>query len=219
MPDQYIVLLVPPPAHPLCSLFCSAIMTEYDYSEEGYRRYMATQHRIAKWTEDTANCASQFQSPFIPASGARTARTASSYRPLPARRNSHSGTAHTAANFNFGRGGTTYHYSQAPPSSSRHHAPTPPPLITRRSQTHPSPSQSSRYSSSSRPVQQPSPSATSPSRHSSGHSSSHRHHHHRHQSNNSPTYVIETPAPSKHYTNGYVIVPPGYGQVRVVVCR
>jgi len=186
-------------------------MTEYDYSEEGYRRYMATQHRIAKWTEDTANCASQFQSPFVPGSEARTARTTSSYRPLPARRHSHSRTVHSAANTNFRRGGTPHHYSQAPPSSSRHTAHAPPPLITRRSQAYSFHGQSSHYSSSSRPVQQPTSYATSPSRHSSGRSSSHRHH-----QSNSPTYVIQTPAPSKHYTNGYVIVPPGYGQVRVV---
>ncbi|KAJ6615774.1 hypothetical protein B0H10DRAFT_2039599 [Mycena sp. CBHHK59/15] len=28
-------------------------MTEYDYSEEGYRRFQETQHRIANWADDT----------------------------------------------------------------------------------------------------------------------------------------------------------------------
>ncbi|KAJ7509036.1 hypothetical protein B0H11DRAFT_1361150 [Mycena galericulata] len=42
-------------------------MTEYDYSEEGRRRYVATQNRIAKWVHQTES-APTLKSPFTPRS-------------------------------------------------------------------------------------------------------------------------------------------------------
>ncbi|KAJ7261056.1 hypothetical protein C8J57DRAFT_1336951 [Mycena rebaudengoi] len=43
-------------------------MTEYDYSEEGYRRFQQTQNRIANWVDKTEQHAPQFKSPFVPRS-------------------------------------------------------------------------------------------------------------------------------------------------------
>ncbi|KAF9257860.1 hypothetical protein L218DRAFT_83478 [Marasmius fiardii PR-910] len=39
-------------------------MTEYDYSEEGYKRYMENQQRISRWVNDTNSHSSEFKSPF-----------------------------------------------------------------------------------------------------------------------------------------------------------
>jgi len=44
-------------------------MTEYDYSPEGYERYMATQSRVSNWVNSQAQCAHQYQSPFVPRNG------------------------------------------------------------------------------------------------------------------------------------------------------
>ncbi|KAJ3838643.1 hypothetical protein EV361DRAFT_146327 [Lentinula raphanica] len=55
-------------------------MTEYDYSPEGYQRYLDTQRRISRWVENTNAYASQFRSPF----GYRTEPSSSSRsRPNP----------------------------------------------------------------------------------------------------------------------------------------
>ncbi|KAJ7239252.1 hypothetical protein C8J57DRAFT_1372728 [Mycena rebaudengoi] len=43
-------------------------MTEYDYSEEGYRRFQQTQNRITNWVDKTEQHAPQFKSPFVPRS-------------------------------------------------------------------------------------------------------------------------------------------------------
>lgn len=39
-------------------------MTEYDYSPEGYQRYLETQRRISKWVDNTNAHAPEFRSPF-----------------------------------------------------------------------------------------------------------------------------------------------------------
>ncbi|KAF5358592.1 hypothetical protein D9758_007714 [Tetrapyrgos nigripes] len=39
-------------------------MTEYDYSPEAYQRHMDTQHRIAKWVDNTNAHAHEFRHPF-----------------------------------------------------------------------------------------------------------------------------------------------------------
>jgi hypothetical protein len=43
-------------------------MTEYDYSPEGYERYMATQTRVSKWVHEQTTNHRQYQSPFVPRS-------------------------------------------------------------------------------------------------------------------------------------------------------
>ncbi|KIK55444.1 hypothetical protein GYMLUDRAFT_76523 [Collybiopsis luxurians FD-317 M1] len=39
-------------------------MTEYDYSPEGYQRYLDTQRRISRWVDDTNAHSSEFRAPF-----------------------------------------------------------------------------------------------------------------------------------------------------------
>ncbi|KAJ6577675.1 hypothetical protein B0H19DRAFT_1062265 [Mycena capillaripes] len=43
-------------------------MTEYDNSPAAYASYQRTQRRIANWADDTAQCAPQYKSPFVPRS-------------------------------------------------------------------------------------------------------------------------------------------------------
>ncbi|KDR84929.1 hypothetical protein GALMADRAFT_300678 [Galerina marginata CBS 339.88] len=45
-------------------------MTEYDYSPEGYERFLATQNRIANWVDQTEQSRPQFEHPFQPGSAA-----------------------------------------------------------------------------------------------------------------------------------------------------
>ncbi|KAJ3997050.1 hypothetical protein F5050DRAFT_1486659 [Lentinula boryana] len=60
-------------------------MTEYDYSPEGYQRYLDTQRRISKWVQNTNAHASEFRSPFgirsEVSSGVRTSTTSSKSKP------------------------------------------------------------------------------------------------------------------------------------------
>lgn len=39
-------------------------MTEYDYSEEGYKRYLETQQRISRWVDNTNSHSNEYKSPF-----------------------------------------------------------------------------------------------------------------------------------------------------------
>ncbi|KAJ7304855.1 hypothetical protein DFH08DRAFT_902915 [Mycena albidolilacea] len=43
-------------------------MTEYDSSPAAYHQFRRTQQRISNWADDTAQCAPQYKSPFIPRS-------------------------------------------------------------------------------------------------------------------------------------------------------
>ncbi|KAF8144362.1 hypothetical protein K438DRAFT_1992910 [Mycena galopus ATCC 62051] len=43
-------------------------MTEYDSSPAAYQQFHRTQQRITNWADDTAHCASQYKSPFVPRS-------------------------------------------------------------------------------------------------------------------------------------------------------
>lgn len=64
-------------------------MTEYDYSPEGYARYLATQNRVSNWVTDQASRAQQYSTPF----GARSVSTPPSdyyQRPSSGRRRSSS---------------------------------------------------------------------------------------------------------------------------------
>ncbi|KAJ3732394.1 hypothetical protein DFJ43DRAFT_306794 [Lentinula guzmanii] len=60
-------------------------MTEYDYSPEGYQRYLDTQRRISKWVQNTNAHASEFRSPFgirsEVSSGVRTLTSSSKSKP------------------------------------------------------------------------------------------------------------------------------------------
>ncbi|KAJ7260495.1 hypothetical protein B0H12DRAFT_1231769 [Mycena haematopus] len=66
-------------------------MTEYDSSPEAYHQFQRTQQRIAHWADDTAHCASQYKSPFLPRSDVqdnafytpRSASPSSSRSPTP----------------------------------------------------------------------------------------------------------------------------------------
>ncbi len=40
-------------------------MTEYDYSTEGYERYIATQNRVSNWVSDQVSRTPQHQAPFV----------------------------------------------------------------------------------------------------------------------------------------------------------
>ncbi|KAE9398922.1 hypothetical protein BT96DRAFT_1105039 [Gymnopus androsaceus JB14] len=58
-------------------------MTEYDYSPEGYQRYLDTQKRISKWVNNTNAHSNEFRSPFgarsdVPSSSSRTPPPSSS---------------------------------------------------------------------------------------------------------------------------------------------
>ncbi|KAK7685483.1 hypothetical protein QCA50_011347 [Cerrena zonata] len=41
-------------------------MTEYDFSQEGFDRYMKTQERVQKWVYRQAHYAREYDSPFVP---------------------------------------------------------------------------------------------------------------------------------------------------------
>ncbi|KAJ7186088.1 hypothetical protein C8R46DRAFT_1062381 [Mycena filopes] len=43
-------------------------MTEYDYSPTAQAAFQRTQQRISHWADDTAQCAPQYKSPFVPRS-------------------------------------------------------------------------------------------------------------------------------------------------------
>ncbi|KAJ6457939.1 hypothetical protein C8R45DRAFT_1221713 [Mycena sanguinolenta] len=62
-------------------------MTEYDSSPEAYHQFQRTQQRISNWADDTAHCASQYKSPFLPRSDVHNnfynPRSASSSRSPP----------------------------------------------------------------------------------------------------------------------------------------
>jgi len=63
-------------------------MTEYDSSPEAYNQFQRTQQRIANWADDTAHCAPQYKSPFVPRSDVQSntfynPRSASSSRSPP----------------------------------------------------------------------------------------------------------------------------------------
>ncbi|KAI3596396.1 hypothetical protein WG66_003114 [Moniliophthora roreri] len=52
-------------------------MTEYDYSEEGYRRYLDSQNRISRWVDNTNSHSREFRPPFgarsdVPSEGSRS---------------------------------------------------------------------------------------------------------------------------------------------------
>ncbi|KAJ3934031.1 MAG: hypothetical protein NXY57DRAFT_739911 [Lentinula lateritia] len=55
-------------------------MTEYDYSPEGYQRYLDTQRRISKWVQNTNAHASEFRSPFGTFNPVRVSEESSSSR-------------------------------------------------------------------------------------------------------------------------------------------
>jgi len=192
-------------------------MTEYDYSEEGRRRYIATQNRIAKWVHHTES-SSQLMSPFSPPSrtGSRPSTTHFSHGPM---------TSPTHQ---------TYRHSHAPHDS-------PFSLYDLPSHVYPASSQSS-SSSRSGPASTMSPSdsisqaqapvlqmpmhqfhRSSSSHHSSHHThpSSHRssHAHHAHHRHRAPTYIISPPPPpSGHaYRAPGVIILPRPGRTPQVV--
>jgi hypothetical protein len=196
-------------------------MTEYDYSEEGRRRYIATQNRIANWANNTPS-PSQLRSPFAPSSSASSQATA---RP---RQYSSSGTgSRQASMMQFSPGPMTHRTHQTYRQSQ---APSRPPPSGGRSQAYPSPSQGSfrspastvfpSQSISQAPTQRmwstASPSTHAPThrshRSSSHHSSHHSHHHHR-----SPTYIISPPPSAGHRTPGVIILPRKGKGPKVVV--
>ncbi|KAJ6570319.1 hypothetical protein B0H10DRAFT_1030783 [Mycena sp. CBHHK59/15] len=76
-------------------------MTEYDYSEEDFRRFQATQRRIVHWADDTGACAAQYKSPFAPRSD--VAGNAF-YNPQPA--HPHSSTRMPQHSYSHGYGAT-----------------------------------------------------------------------------------------------------------------
>ena len=41
-------------------------MTEYDYSPEGYEKYLETQNRVSNWVNDQSGRYNQYSSPFAP---------------------------------------------------------------------------------------------------------------------------------------------------------
>ncbi|KAF9064503.1 hypothetical protein BDP27DRAFT_1425792 [Rhodocollybia butyracea] len=64
--EQSSVVLTSPslPTLNCPSLSQSLPMTEYDYSPEGYQRYLDTQRRISNWVDNTNAHANEFGSPF-----------------------------------------------------------------------------------------------------------------------------------------------------------
>ncbi|KAJ6559817.1 hypothetical protein B0H19DRAFT_1145856 [Mycena capillaripes] len=154
-------------------------MSEYDYSEEGRRRYIATQNRIAQWVQSTES-SPQLASPFSPPS------------------NTGSGSS-TQGRHLYGYPGTASHpppamqygpMTHGNPHVHRHQPPSgfhPPvsgysPSSSRSSTVLPS------HSISQAPIQQMW-STKSPSTHSPHSSHSHRTHHH-HRSRTAPGVII-----------------------------
>ncbi|KAJ6630425.1 hypothetical protein B0H10DRAFT_986063 [Mycena sp. CBHHK59/15] len=78
-------------------------MTEYDYSEEGRRRYIATQNRIAKWVHDSES-SPQLKSPFSPRSNTGSDATVRQQQYGPSRPSSH-----RSSTMQFSRGPTSQH--------------------------------------------------------------------------------------------------------------
>ncbi|KAJ7263037.1 hypothetical protein C8J57DRAFT_1513264 [Mycena rebaudengoi] len=60
--QRSLVTSAEPPLH----ITTAISMTEYDYSEEGYRRFQQTQNRTANWVDKTDQHAPQFKSPLCP---------------------------------------------------------------------------------------------------------------------------------------------------------
>ncbi|TFK41220.1 hypothetical protein BDQ12DRAFT_664064 [Crucibulum laeve] len=65
-------------------------MTEYDYSPEGYERYMATQHRIANWVDHTEHYRPQFE-PAAPGAPPGSVTQRPMYQSHDSHHRSHSG--------------------------------------------------------------------------------------------------------------------------------
>ncbi|KAJ7090622.1 hypothetical protein C8R44DRAFT_817764 [Mycena epipterygia] len=177
-------------------------MTEYDYSEEGRRRYIATQNRIAKWVDHT-DSVPQLKSPFSPRSSTGSDATARPHQYGPSRAGSGSRRPPT---MQFSRGPSTHQTYRPSQAGTR------PPPSGLRSQIYPPPSQgggsrppaSTVYPSQSisqAPMhsQHSAPTHSSQSHRSSSASSHHsRHTHHQHRPS---TYVI-SPPPSPSHGNG-----------------
>jgi hypothetical protein len=76
-------------------------MTEYDFSPEGYEKYLETQNRVSNWVTDQSGRLKQYQNPFVPS------QRSTSVPP------SH----HTVQ--------TTSHHSSSRPREGSHHLTTP----------------------------------------------------------------------------------------------
>lgn len=198
-------------------------MTEYDYSEEGRRRYMATQKRIAKWVDNTES-APQLKSPFAPRSNTGSDATA---RPPPHGPSRLGPGSHRPSTMQYSRGPATmtqhtYRASHAgsrpPPSALRsqfsaHPPPSPSHGASRAAPTTVYPSESISQAPMQR-SQNSSSSQHSRSTHRSSASSSHSHHTHHHH--RAPTYII-SPPPSPAGSQGVIILPRRGKAPRVVV--
>jgi len=166
-------------------------MSEYDYSEEGRRRYIATQNRIAQWvhsTESSPQLASPFSSPSNTGSGGSTQGR---------HRYGYPGTAsHPPPAMQYGpmTQGTHHVHRHQPPSGFHPPVSGYSPSSSRSSTVLPS------HSISQAPIQHMW-STNSPSTHSppTSHHSKRTHHHHR-----SRTYIIPPPPP-----HGYAPRSPG----------
>ncbi|KAJ7192070.1 hypothetical protein GGX14DRAFT_480414 [Mycena pura] len=191
-------------------------MTEYDYSEDGRRRFMATQQRIAKWAQSAPTPADPFTprtivptarpSQFGPAaSGAGPGSRASTARapPMHLSRRFGSSTHHTVRS---SRAPSMQSHSRSP--SMQSHSRSPSHAYTH-THTARAPSVSPSESISQAGARSPSV-RTQQSRgpsHFSGAGSSHTthtvHHHHR-----PTTYIISAPpSPAPARSQGVIILP------------
>lgn len=188
-------------------------MTEYDFSQDGYDRYMKTQERVQKWVYRQANYAREYDNPFVPRpSSAISPPSASVTRHLSqrdaSRGQSVSPSRHTSSS-NFTSSRATVHRSATlPPThsaivqktsqpSSRHsrsHSHAPPPPQTAYQQA---------YYQASSPV-----GYAPPSRQSHGQTTYQTY-------TFDPNAQIVLPPPKRGDT--YIIVPPAGRKVEVVV--
>ncbi|KAF8825425.1 hypothetical protein HHX47_DHR7000001 [Lentinula edodes] len=167
-------------------------MTEYDYSPEGYQRYLDTQRRISKWVQNTNAHASEFRSPFgtfnpirvsEESSSSRTRTSTVSSKPhgdrniiergrgMDDRERRHSMSATTFRQGASGASNVDFHTQRSPAHTSqvRHsysYSPAPQESYTATRTAYAAPTQSRRAQSLSSPPSQP--------------QSRHRAHHHHH---------------------------------------
>ncbi|KAF9015106.1 hypothetical protein BDQ17DRAFT_1320080 [Cyathus striatus] len=179
-------------------------MTEYDYSPEAYERYMATQHRIANWVDQTEHYRPQFE-PAAPGAPPGSV-TLPQHQHQQSSPRHHTQKGHRPPTMDLYRP-----YDKAsPPSSSSSSSfvyPAGSPGPTPYAGPSPIYAQQPAYQTFAPPLISPMYSAPIPqkrSHHSKSHKSRRSHSHH------SPTYdyVVATPAPSPAYAYGYPTVPP-----------
>lgn len=164
-------------------------MTEYDFSPEGYEKYLETQNRVSNWVTDQSGRFNQYSNPFVPSQRSTSVPPASypahytSHHSSSRRDGSHHSTSPTSASSSRQRPGRPEHTrSYTAPvgevyrSSSRSHS------HPRSQQSPPVPSHQSR--------------ATSPSSHVT-------YGHYREPHREKPRYAAAT-----HDASGNIVLPP-----------